>query len=37
MSKIDLHMLRERADKLDEISEEKFSVVNKENRELMQE
>lgn len=34
---IDLHMLRERADKLDEITDEKFSKVNKENRELMEE
>ena len=37
MDKIDLHMLRERADKLDEITKEKFSKVNKENRELMEE
>lgn len=34
---IDLHMLRERADKLDEITDEKFNKVNKENRELMEE
>ena len=37
MLEIDLHMLRERADKLDEITDEKFSKVNKENRELMEE
>lgn len=34
---IDLHMLRKRADKLDEITDEIFTKVNKENRELMDE
>jgi len=37
MDKINLHMIRERAEKLDEITKEKFSKVNKENRELMEE
>jgi len=37
MVEINLHMLRERAEKLDEITDEKFAKVNKENRELMEE
>lgn len=37
MSEIDLHMLRERADRLDEITDEKWNLVNKENRELVEE
>lgn len=37
MSNIDKHMLRDRADKLDEITDEKWNLTNKENRELVEE
>jgi site-specific recombinase XerD len=37
MSDIDLHMLRERAEKLDEITDEKWNKINAENRELVEE
>jgi len=37
LAEINLNMLRERADKLDEIDSTKWNLVNKENRELVEE